>query len=172
VTADPAQVVRLGEISGVHGVRGWVKVHSYTEPKSNLIEYREWLLEAGGLRWSVRVEEGTLAGRSVIAKLDGIDDRDAAEALVGARVFVPRASLPPCAPGEFYWTDLEGLEVRSLSGDVLGKIARLMPTGANDVIVLAGPDAKLIPYIAGQIVQKIDLNARVMVVDWEASYWE
>ena len=172
MTADPAQLVRLGEICGVHGIKGWVKVHSYTEPRSNLIEYRDWLLDAAGRRWSVRVEEGALAGRNVIARLDGINDRDAAETLVGARIFVPRASLPPCEPGEYYWMDLEGLEVRTLSGDVLGTIARLMPTGANDVIVLAGPDARLIPYVAGQIVRKVDLEARIMVVAWEPGYWE
>jgi 16S rRNA processing protein RimM len=172
VSADPAPVIRLGEICGVHGIKGWVKVHSFTEPRSNLLAYRDWLLDAEGQRWSVRVEAATVSGRNVIAKLAGVDDRDAAQALVGTLVFIPRSELPPCAPGEYYWADLEGLEVRSLSGAVLGTVAGLIATGANDVIVLSGPGARLIPYIAGQIVRSVDLEAGVMVVDWDASYWE
>jgi 16S rRNA processing protein RimM len=172
VSADSAPVVRLGEISGVHGLKGWVKVRSFTEPRSNLIEYRDWLLDAAGRRLPVRVEDAAMAGGNVIAKLAGIDDRDRAMALVGAPVFVERAELPPCAPGEYYWADLEGLEVRSLTGTVLGEVAGLMATGANDVIVLSGPGTRLIPYLPGQIVRQVDLVAGVIIVDWDETFWE
>jgi 16S rRNA processing protein RimM len=172
VSADSAPVVRLGEVSGVHGIKGWVKVRSFTEPKANLIDYRDWLLDAAGRRMPARVEEAALAGGNVIAKLVGVDDRDKALTLVGAAVFVARAELPPCAPGEYYWADLEGLEVRSLSGTVLGTVAGLMATGANDVIVLSGPGTRLIPYLPDQIVRHVDLDAGVMIVDWDESFWE
>jgi len=172
VSADPAALVRLGEVCGVHGIKGWVKVRSFTEPRSNLIAYRDWLLETGGQRRSVHVEDAALAGRNVIAKLEGVDAPELARELVGSIVLVRRAEMPRCAPGEFYWADLEGLEVRSLAGIVLGKVARLIATGANDVIVLAGREGRMIPFIADRIVRQVDLEAGVIVVDWDASFWE
>ena len=164
--------MRLGEICGVHGVKGWVKVRSFTEPRSNLIDYRDWLLDTGGQRRFVHVESATVAGRNVIAKLQGVDDRDVAQALIGSVVFVRRSDMPQCAPGEYYWADLEGLEVRSVSGAVLGTVSGLIATGANDVIVLSGPEERLIPFIADRIVRRIDLDAGIMIVDWDPSYWE
>jgi 16S rRNA processing protein RimM len=172
VNADPAAVIRLGEVCGVHGVKGWVKVRSFTEPRSNLIEYRDWLLDTDGRRRTVHVESATVAGLNVIAKLEGVDDRDVAQGLIGSLVFVRRSELPQCAPGEYYWADLEGLEVRTLSGAVLGTVAGLIATGANDVIVLAGDERRLIPYVPDRIVRKVDLEAGVIIVDWDASFWE
>jgi 16S rRNA processing protein RimM len=172
VNADPAAVIRLGEVCGVHGVKGWVKVRSFTEPRTNLIDYRDWLLDTGGQRRTVHVESATVAGRNVIAKLEGVDDRDDAQALIGSVVFVRRSEMPRCAPGEYYWADLEGLEVRSLSGAILGTVAGLIATGANDVIVLSGAEGRLIPYVPDRIVREVDLEAGVIVVDWDASFWE
>ena len=172
MNADPAALVRLGEVCGVHGIKGWVKVRSFTEPRSNLIAYRDWLLEAGGRSRPVHVEDAAVAGGNVIAKLEGVDDRDVARKLIGSLIFVRRAELPRCAPGEYYWADLEGLEVRTVSGAVLGTVAGLIATGANDVIVLAGREGRMIPYIADQIVRRVDLEARFMIVDWDASFWE
>lgn len=172
MSADPAAVIRLGEVCGVHGVKGWVKVRSFTEPKSNLIGYRDWLLDTGGQRRNVHVESATVAGRNVIAKLQGVDDRDVAQALIGSAVFVRRSEMPQCAPGEYYWADLEGLEVRSSSGALLGTVAGLIATGANDVIVLAGAEGRLIPYVPDRIVREVNLEAGFIIVDWDASYWE
>lgn len=170
--ADPAALVRLGEICGVHGIKGWVKVRSYTEPRSNLIAYRDWLVESDGRQRPMHVEDASVAGGNVIAKLAGVEDRDVALALVGASVLVPRAELPQCAPGEYYWADLEGLEVRTLSGAVLGTVSGLIATGANDVIVLSGPGGRLIPFIADRIVRQVDLDAGIIIVDWDPSFWE
>ena len=166
------RVVQLGRICGIHGVRGWVKVQSYTEPKMNLAQYRAWLLEADGTRSPVQVAAVRESGKHLIAKIDGIDDRDAAASVVGAEILVPRQQLPPCQPGELYWADLEGLEVRTLGGELLGRIARLMATGANDVIVLDGPGERMIPYVSGRYVHDVDLDAGIMSVDWDASYWD
>jgi 16S rRNA processing protein RimM len=172
LSADSDPLVRLGDICGVHGVKGWVKVHSYTEPRSNLADYSNWLLSASGRQRLVHVEAATMSGKNLIAKLPGVDDRDAAQALIGTEIFVRKSELPACAPGEYYWADLQGLEVRSLSGAVLGIVTGLIATGANDVLVVSGPRAGLIPYIAGSIVHRVDLEAGLMVVDWDASFWE
>jgi 16S rRNA processing protein RimM len=170
VSPDSERIVRLGEIAGVYGVRGWVKVLSFTEPRSNLFDYTDWLLDRAGRCRSVRLEAGREKGRSLVAKLAGVDDRDAALALIGTGIAVRRSELPEPAAGEFYWADLEGLEVRTTAGEVLGRVERLVATGANDVLVLDGE--RMIPFVRGPIVSDIDLAAGRIVVDWDASYWE
>jgi 16S rRNA processing protein RimM len=165
------RLVTLGRISGVHGVRGWVKVHSYTEPRENILEFGSWVLEREGEVRRVEVEAGRGQGATLIAKLRGIEDRDAARDWVGTAIAVERSELPACGPGEYYWVDLEGLEVRNTKGAVLGRVARLMATGANDVIVLEGADERMIPYVP-QVVRRVDLPGAVIVVDWEPSFWE
>ena len=168
--ADPAALVRLGEVCGVHGIKGWVKVRSYTEPRSNLTAYRDWLLDSGGRQTPVQVEDASIAGRNVIAKLAGVDDRDAALALVGAAVLVPRTELPQCAPGEYYWADLEGLEVASVDGMSYGRVDHLLRTGSNDVLVVRGERERLIPFVADDVVKSVDLDAGRIVVDWDPAF--
>jgi len=172
VSAASDRVVRLGEIVGVYGVKGWVKVVSYTEPRANILDYSTWLLRQSGRHRPVTVEAVRATGRNLIAKLDGIDDRDAALPLIGAGIDVPRSALPDCAPGEYYWTDLEGLSVVSLRGEELGTVERLLATGANDVLVLAGGRDRLIPFVTGTVVREVDIEAGRIVVDWDPSYWE
>jgi 16S rRNA processing protein RimM len=172
VSAKSDPVVRLGYISGVHGVTGWVKVHSFTEPRGNLIDYPDWLLEHRGQRRTVALEQAKVTAKNVLAKLVGIDDRDQAVELIGAEISVPRAALPPLGAGEYYWADLEGLAVKTRAGDVLGRVERLIATGAHDVLVLDGGPDRLIPFVPGRIVQHVDLDTGEIVVDWEASYWE
>lgn len=172
MSADSDRVVRLGEISGVHGVRGWVKVLSFTEPRSNLLDYSTWQLEQGSHQLEVKVEAARESGKRLIAKLHGFDDRDAAAELIGASIAVRRSALPALAPGEYYWADLEGLAVRNVDGVQLGRVERLMATGANDVLVLDGGGERLIPYIEGETVRSVDIEAGEIVVDWEASYWD
>lgn len=171
MSAEPNRLVRLGEICGVYGVRGWVKLFSFTDPRTNLLDYSDWLLEHDGGSRRVHVESARQSGRHLIAKLEGVDDRDAALTLIGAVISVERSRLPPCAPGEYYWADLEGLEVRNESGASLGRVERLLATGANDVLVLDGGD-RMIPFVTDRIVRSVDLSAGVIVVDWDESYWD
>jgi 16S rRNA processing protein RimM len=172
VNARSDRAVRLGYINGVFGVKGWVKVHSFTDPRDNLIDYRDWQLDHRGARRPVRVEQAKLSGKNVLVKLEGIDDRDAAADLIGAKINIPRSALPPLEEGEYYWTDLEGLRVRTAGGEVLGSVERLISTGANDVLVLDGGKNRLIPFVPGRVVLQVDLEAGEIEVDWEASYWE
>jgi 16S rRNA processing protein RimM len=171
VCAD-AKYVPLGRVSGVYGVKGWIKVHSFTEPRDNIVRFGEWVLGGEGASRRVAVEAGRCQGRSVVAKLDGVDDRNAAETLIGTTISIERTQLPPCAPGEYYWADLEGLAVHTLDGTPLGRIAHLVATGAHDVIVLDGDGSRLIPFVAGSVVRDVDLESGIVVVDWDASYWE
>jgi 16S rRNA processing protein RimM len=160
------KLVTLGRISGVHGVKGWVKVHSYTEPRENIAGFGVWIVSRRGAASALEVEDSRSGGGHVLAKLKGIDDRDEARGWIGAEIAVERAALPQCAPGEYYWADLEGLEVRTLGGEALGKVDHLLATGSNDVLVLdrAG---RLIPFVPGSVIRSVDLDAGVIVADWQ-----
>jgi 16S rRNA processing protein RimM len=159
--------VILGRISGVYGVKGWVKVHSFTEPRENIVGFDHWILEHGARPERVELEAGRSQGKHIGAKLRGIDDRDAAGRLVGADISVARGALPTCGPGEYYWTDLEGLAVHSVEGEPLGVVDHLIETGAHDVLVLAGDGERLIPFVVPDVVRRVDLDAGVIVVDWD-----
>lgn len=163
--------VNLGRVTGPFGVKGWIKVFSHTEPRENIVAFPSWTLVLDGELRQVEVEEGQRSGKYVVAKLKGIDDRGGAEGLIGAEIWVDREALPPCDPDEYYWVDLEGLEVRNRRGEVLGEVDYVMATGGNDVLVLTGGGDRLIPF-ARPVLQEVDLDAATIVVDWETSYWE
>ncbi len=169
--AEAGRRVTLGRICGLYGIKGWVKVHSYTEPRDNIVGFGSWILERDGERQRVELEAGHAQGKNVVAKLRGIDDRDRARQWLGAEIEVDRAELPPCEPGEYYWVDLEGLEVRGTGGERLGTVERIMATGANDVIVLCGPGDRLIPFVE-PVVRRVDVPGGVIVVDWDSSFWD
>lgn len=166
MSAKTDKLVTLGRISGVHGVKGWVKVHSYTEPRSNIAGFGVWIVARSGGTSLLEVEDSRSGGGSVVVKLKGIDDRDEARAWIGAEIAVERAALPECAPGEYYWADLEGLEVRTVDGVALGKVDHLLATGGNDVLVLDRAD-RLIPFVPGSVIRSVDLQAGVIVADWQ-----
>lgn len=166
----PSDLVEVGRFSGVYGVRGWLKVYSYTEPQENILDYNPWYVHAGGRWQSVEVAEGRVHGKGVVARLVGCDDRDAASLLTGAAIAVDRAQLPPAGPGEYYWVDLEGLKVITLSGVELGVVDHLFETGSNDVMVVKGDRERLIPFIRDQVVVQVDLEHRVMRVDWDPEF--
>ena len=157
----------MGRVVGLFGVRGWIKVHSYTEPREAILEYAGWKLAQGDGWRPVRLAEGKRHGKSVIAKLRGYDDRDAAATLVGADIGVERDAMPELDDGEYYWADLEGMTVIHKDGTTLGRVAYVMATGANDVLVTDGPDEKLIPFVRDRVILDVDLDERVISVDWE-----
>ncbi|RPI59255.1 MAG: ribosome maturation factor RimM [Lysobacterales bacterium] len=170
MSAKNRKWVILGRVSGVFGVKGWLKVQSYTEPRDNIAGFGAWTLRKNGVDRVFEVEDGHSHAGSVVVKLRGIDDRDLARDLVGADIAVERERLPATRDGELYWTDLEGLEVRTTTGVVRGKVDHLLATGANDVLVLDGSPKRLIPFVADAVVKKVDLGAGVIVVDWSPDY--
>lgn len=172
-----ARVVELGRVSGLFGVRGWVKIYSYTRPPEEIFRYGRWQLKApAAAEWEVEVVEGRTQSRGLVAQLrrvDGavIEDREDAAALVGASIAVKRSALEAPPPGSYYWADLIGLRVQSLSGAPLGQVKSLVENGAQDVLVLEdGEVERLIPFVREAIVQSVDLEAGVIVVAWEPDY--
>ena len=162
------QVVPLGHISGVHGVRGWVKIHSLTEPREAIFEYQPWLL--GESLEEVRILQGKKHGNRLIALFENINDREAAEELVTTTVAAYRDQFPETEDGEYYWIDLVGLAVKLEDGTVLGEISNLLATGANDVMVVKGDRERLVPFVQGQYVKQVDLENGVIVVDWDPDF--
>lgn len=166
------EIIILGRINGLYGVKGWVKVYSETQPRDNILSYPQWLLGQAGQWRSVAVEDGRTQGKGIVAKLDGCDDRDAAVLLQGMQIAISREQLPPAAHGEYYWADLLGLRVLNRDGVELGQVDHLLETGANDVLVVqdsAGVE-RLIPFVQGQFVLDIDLVAGQMTVDWDPEF--
>lgn len=162
--------VVLGRVSGLFGVRGWVKVFSGTDPREGIIDYSPWQLRSRDEWREVKVEAGQRHGNNVVVKLAGVEDRDAAAALLDTEIAVWRSQLPRTRDDEVYWADLEGLVVRTESGMDLGIVDHLLATGANDVLVVKGERERLVPFIRGQVVKKIDLDQQLLVVDWDPEF--
>jgi 16S rRNA processing protein RimM len=168
--AAPKHII-VGRIVGAWGVKGWVRVRSYTEPPGNIVEFPVWTLASGSHRRQAKLEHGRAHGRDqIVAKLESVGDRDAAAALAGSDIEVARSDLAPCAEGEYYWADLEGLEVVGVDGQSFGRIDHLLRTGSNDVLVVRGQRERLIPFIVHDVVKAVDLERGQVVVDWDPSF--
>ena len=168
----------IGAISGVFGVKGWVKVFSETEPRENILNYSPWLIEINKQWQSVKVVTGKKHGKVVIAQLDGVDDRNHAETLKRARIAIYPSQLPRTTESEFYWRDLKGLNVLNQQGYEFGQVVDILETGANDVLVIKSnnKDEKgkhqeyLIPYVWQQVILNVDLDESFIEVDWQPDY--
>ena len=130
-STTPRKLILLGAVSGAVGVRGDVKLQSWTEPRAQILRYQPWILRsANGVEREVQGVRGRDGGKHVVATVPGVSDRDAAEALRGTQILVPREALPPPAPGQYYWVDLEGLRVVTVDGVALGEVSHLLSTDA------------------------------------------
>jgi len=160
----------VGRISGVYGVRGWVRIYSYTRPRENILGYSPWYLKGAG-GWQPRpLAEGRRHGKGVVARLAGCDDRDQASRLIGTEIAIRREQLPEPEPGQYYWNDLLGLRVVNRAGETLGVVDHLIETGANDVLVVEGERERLIPFVMDRVILSVDLDAGEIRVDWDADF--
>ena len=165
-------MIVMGRIVGAQGILGWVKVQTFTEYLDGLLDYDAWYLGNDKQPWrKVEVLEANVHGKIIIAKLPGIADRTTAEQCKGLLVAVHRDSLPAQAEGEYYWSDLIGLQVLNLTDEVLGTVETLLETGANDVLSVrdAAGTERLIPFIAS-VIQGVNLAEKTIRVDWQADY--
>jgi len=158
----------MGRVSGLYGVRGWVKIFSETEPREKILTYQPWYL--GEARVPRRLAEGRRHGKGLVIRIEGCEDRDRAAALVGQEIAIPRDQLPPAGADEFYWADLEGLSVETLDGISLGRVSRLFATAGNDVLVVKGDRERLLPFIWRQVVKDVDLEIGRIRVDWDPDF--
>ncbi len=184
----PEDAVEVGRVMGAWGVKGWIKVLPFADDPQALFSSKRWFvrppegpapLPPGGWPALLRVSQAKAHGDGVVAGVHDLDDRSAAEALRGARLFVPRSSFPTAGDGEYYWVDLIGLSVVNREGQELGTVSGLLDTGAHSVLRVAPPaapepgvkppDERLIPFV-GAYVDSVDLPGRRIVVDWGLDY--
>lgn len=159
----------MGHVTAPYGVQGWIKVHPYTETDRALTGYATWWLGKNGTYTAYAVEEAKVHSGEVVAKLPGIDDRDAAFSLRGMEVAIPRAELPKPGRNEYYWSDLIGLNVVNTEGVAFGTVSSVLATGANDVLVVNGDQERLIPFLK-HVIHKVDLERGTIIVEWGADY--
>lgn len=167
----------MGKITSVFGVKGWVKVISYTQPKENIASYKTWQLLRDGRHLSVDVTECRAHGNGLVAKLGDCDDRELArQQYCGALIQVATSELPELGADECYWHQLEGLQVVTTDAKLLGRVGYLFETGSNDVLVVKpcpgslDVTERLIPYLPEQVIKKVDLDAGVIEVDWDPDF--
>ena len=175
-TSAPAEdLIVIGKIVSVHGVRGDVKIYSFTDPIDNLLEYRRWTLRRGDEVKQVELVKGRLQGKILVATLKGLTDREEARTYADFEISIPRSELPQLTGDDYYWYQLQGLTIINQLEQVLGRVDHLLETGANDVMVVKPFDGslddreRLLPY-TDQCVLKIDLQAGEMRVEWDADF--
>ncbi|MBS0194403.1 MAG: ribosome maturation factor RimM [Proteobacteria bacterium] len=161
--------IALGRISGAFGVRGEIRIESWTDPPVAILRYQPWIFVHRDATSRLAGVIGRAHGDAVVACVPGMADRDAAQALAGAQIFVPRSALPPPKPGEYYWVDLEGLRVVNADGADFGVVDHLFDTGANHVLVVRGERERLIPFVQPYLVS-VDFDSRRITVDWDADF--
>lgn len=176
----PDDLVQVGFVSGVYGVAGGIRVRPFSDDADALLHVKTWWLDKPSLR-DVTVTKAKMHGGDVVTQLAGLTDRDLAEALKGAAVYVPRSQFPALSADEFYWSDLIGLTVENLQGECLGQVSDMMSNGPQSILRIAPvadpavADAqstaqeRLIPFV-DQFIIKVDKEAKKITVDWGLDY--
>lgn len=168
--------VVLGEIGRVHGLKGWLKLISFTSPMENILEYSQFHAMIKGRAQRLELDAHRLSNKALFVHFKGYDDPESARELTGIELAIDDAELQQLDSGEYYWHQLEGLAVVNQSGQRFGRVSHLIETGANDVLVVAADDdsiddrERLIPYLMGSVVSEIDLDKGTIRVEWEADY--
>ncbi|MCW8196300.1 ribosome maturation factor RimM [Proteobacteria bacterium 005FR1] len=177
--ADKPQLVPVGRIGAVHGVRGWVKIQSFTQPPEQIFAYQPWWLKLPQGEQPVKVTASEVHGNKLVAQLAGLEDREEARRYAQVEILVDVTLFPELEAGEYYWHQLEGLRVFSeYEGhrSDLGCVVRLLETGANDVLVVRGDRnsidkrERLIPYLPEHTIKRVNLAASEIVVDWDPDF--
>lgn len=174
--SDDAPVI-LGTIGAVYGIKGWLKVNSFTDQADGIFTYQPWLLGQEGNWQNVAVAQWRWHNKGLIAKFANIDDRDAAQLLVGRNIAVPASELPELPEDEFYWRDLVGLKVVNTDNYAMGTVSQMLPTVSNDVMVVTansndgfGKRERLIPFIQSQYVVEVNRAEKRITVNWPADF--
>jgi 16S rRNA processing protein RimM len=177
MSVDPSKLVVIGKITSVYGVKGWVKVHSYTEPMENLLAYQGCYLQRNGAWHPLVFTAAKQHGKGLVALVDGVDDREQARLYCQCDIAILETELPAADDDEVYWHQLEGLEVYSSEpAQLLGRVRHMMETGANDVLVVRGSEGsidkreRLIPWLLKDVIKEVDIDAGFIRVEWDPEF--
>ena len=160
--------IYLGKITGVHGIKGWLKIQSFSSPPENILNYPLWIISNRGQEGFYSVEQGRKHSNKIIVKLERIDDRTKAESLINSKIKIRRSELPKLSNESHYWSDLEGLSVLNSEETLIGIVDSLIETGANDVMVVNTTKDKriLIPFVMHEIIKEVSIELNYVKVDW------
>ena len=158
----------VGQINGIFGVNGWVKIFSHTDPRKNILSYSPWLIKFNGEWRQVNVVDSKVqsGGKTLVAQLENVTDRDVAREYMGCEIAIDRSLLQKSEDG-WFWIDLIGCQVETQEGLVLGKVKDMIVTGAHDVLRVQGETEELIPFVMERFVISVDIENKKIVVDWE-----
>lgn len=166
--------VWVGTIGKPYGVKGWVKINSYTEPVRNILDYRPWYLEAPSKPSShhmlIEIVDSRIHDQQIVALLTNCTTPESAAFYTNYKIYVEREKFFPLAKGEYYWADLEGLKVYTCENTYLGIISAIFATGANDVLVITDKKRHLVPFLLDQTIKSIDLENRTMIIEWDTEF--
>jgi 16S rRNA processing protein RimM len=167
------EFIPVGKISGIFGVKGWMKVFSFTEPRQNILGYSPLYISRKGEWVEAKISGGRAQGKGIVIGLVDITDPDQVLPLIGSELAITKKQLKPTAKDEFYWSELIGLEVINLRNEVLGQVKEILATGAHDVLLVQDKEhdvERLIPFVMGEIVEQVSLDDNVIRVNWELDY--
>ena len=168
---DNERRILLGRIVGAFGIRGQIKIESWTEPRDAIFRYQPWILvDAAGHERQFEGARGKESGKHLVATFPDVTDRDVVEALRGTDIYVQRSALPPPKAGEFYWVDLEGFRVVNVEGVDFGTVSHLFSTGANDVLSIRGDRDRMVPFVEPDFVKSVDFEAGLITVEWDPDF--
>ena len=161
--------IYLGKITGVHGIKGWLKIQSFSSPPENILNYPLWIISNRGQEGFYSVEQGRKHSNKIIVNLEKIDDRTKAESLINSKIKIRRSELPILSNESHYWSDLEGLSVLNSEEKLIGIVDSLIETGANDVMVVNTTKDKriLIPFVMHEIIKEVSIELNYVKVDWQ-----
>ena len=159
----------VGKINGFFGLQGWVKVFSYTDPRTNILNYSPWSVKVDGNFQSIDITSGREQSKTIVAHIKGIDNREDSQKFIGQDIYINKEQLPELTQGEYYWHELIGFDVINKDEERLGTVDYFVETGANDVLVVKGKKEYWIPYIEPFLVS-IDSKNNKILVDWDKDF--
>ena len=175
--SEQKERIVVGKLGSTYGIRGWLKVFSYTDNPESIFDYSPWFIEHKGEWVEYKVESWKRHNKGMVAKLDGLDVREDANLLTNFEIFIDPAVLPELSEEEFYWRELFGMQVVTTQGYDLGQVTDMLETGSNDVLVVKanlkdafGQKERLIPFLEEQVIKKVDREAQRIEVDWDPGF--
>lgn len=168
--SNQASWVVIGRFGRPHGVKGFITIQSFTEPRDNILRYADWRVFLNNTWTPIKVLSVEVHNKAIIAKIEGYPEREQVACLTNVEIAIEKEQLAALEPGEYYWHQLVGMKVINQKGDSFGVVTEIMPTGSNDVLVVQGEKRHLIPYLPEQFVIEVNESQRVITVDWDLDF--
>lgn len=160
----------IGRFGRPHGIKGFITVVSFTDPRENILNYTQWHVNVGNQWQPINVLQTTVNNKFILAQVEGYDEREHVARLTNVEIAVKREQLQELKPDEYYWHELVGMHVVNQQGITLGIVTELVETGSNDVLIIEGEKRHLVPYLPGDVILNINASQRLITVDWDADF--